>query len=309
MFPVPAWERELAWQGMVPSERLHGVLNPPEGFLATANNDINPPGGPLAVNLSMGSYRVDRIRSVLADSEEVSLEDMKRLQLDLLSLHAQRLMAVLEPLLPDTPAAELLRRWDFRYHRDSRAATVFERLYRALLDRVFGEGLFGAEAWAAIADGTYGLSDFYHLFDNVLLGNDPSWFGETGRAATFADVANQVLSEIELGTVPRWGQHQNLMMTNIFFAGRLPQWLGFDYGPIELVGNRATVIQGGVVTAHNRLTTFAPSWRMVTDMAENECQTVLPGGPSGRRFSKHYLTDVEKWLNGEYKVIMMSGEE
>jgi penicillin amidase len=309
MYPVPAWDADLAWKGIVASERLHSALNPPEGFLATANDEINPPGGPLTVNLPMGSYRVDRIRSVLSDAHDVSISDMKRLQLDLYSLHAKRLMGVLEPLLPDTPAAELLRRWDLRYDRDSRAATVFEKLYRALLDRVFGEGLFGAQAWAAIADGTYGLSDFYHLFDNVLLGSDPSWYGETGRTALFAEVANEVLSSIDLGSVQRWGQHQSLMMKNIFFDGKLPAWLGFDYGPIELVGNRATVVQGGVLRAHNRLSTFAPSWRMVTDMAEDACHTVLPGGPSGRRFSRFYTTDIRRWLKGEYKIIELSSDE
>ena len=303
LHPVPAWVDSLAWKGTVPQEELHSILNPPEGYIATANNEINPPGGPLTVNLPMGSYRVDRIQSVLADSERVSIDDMKRLQLDLYSLHAERLMALLEPLLPDTQAADLLRRWDFRYDRTSRGATVFERLYRALLDRVFGDGLFGAEAWAAIADRTCALSDFYHLFDNVLMGDDPSWFGEAGRAAVFAEVANNVLSGMDLASVPSWGKHRSLMMTNIFFAGKLPAWLGFDHGPIELVGNRATVVQGGILTAHNRLTTFAPSWRMITDMAADQVYTVLPGGASGRRFSTYYLTDLQRWLDGEYKVL------
>ena len=93
------------------------------------------------------------------------------------------------------------------------------------------------------------------------------------------------------------------MMTNIFFAGKLPAWLGFDRGPIELEGNRSTVVQGGVFTVHGRLTTFAPSWRMVTDLAKDEILTALPGGPSGRRFSRYYCNDLQRWVDGEYKTL------
>jgi penicillin amidase len=93
------------------------------------------------------------------------------------------------------------------------------------------------------------------------------------------------------------------MMKNIFFDGRLPKWLGFDFGPIQVQGNRATIVQGGIFTAHNRQTTFTPSWRFITDLGEDSALTVLAGGPSGRRFSRWYTTDVKRWLSGAYKVL------
>jgi len=45
---------------------------------------------------------------------------------------------------------------------------------------------------------------------------------------------------------------------------------------------------------------------MITDMGTDEVHTVLPGGPSGRRFSKHYLTDLQRWIDGEYKTLKPS---
>ena len=83
--------------------------------------------------------------------------------------------------------------------------------------------------------------------------------------------------------------------------GPLPSFLGFDYGPIELEGNRATVVQGGIFTSHDRQTTFTPSWRFITDLGEDYALTALAGGPSGRRFSRWYTTDVQRWLTGTYK--------
>ena len=38
-------------------------------------------------------------------------------------------------------------------------------------------------------------------------------------------------------------------------------------------------------------------------MADDTARTVLPGGPSGRRFSRWYVTDVQRWLAGEYKTL------
>jgi penicillin amidase len=91
------------------------------------------------------------------------------------------------------------------------------------------------------------------------------------------------------------------MMTNVFFAGRLPRWLGFDHGPITLQGGRATIVQGGLFRMHGRTTTFAPSWRYVADLSRDEALTILAGGPSESRFSPPYVTDVADWLAGRYK--------
>ncbi len=92
-------------------------------------------------------------------------------------------------------------------------------------------------------------------------------------------------------------------MTNLFFGGKLPRFLGFDYGPISGEGNRATVVQGAIYTSRGRTATFAPAYRFLTDLAESHAHTVLAGGPSDRRFSKWYTTDISRWLNYEYKVV------
>jgi penicillin amidase len=303
LYPVPGWDDELAWQGDVDPGRLHAVLNPSDGFLATANDDLNPPNGPLVINLPMGSHRADRIRSVLADNHSVSIDDMRMLQLDLTSLHAERLMAMLRPHLPATPAADLLRQWDMRYDRKSIAATLFEEVYHELLRRVFGGGLFGVDAWDQLVSGTTVVADYYHLFDSVLLEGDPSWFGARRRDEVCAEVLHDVLDSIEVFSVPTWGEQRKIMMRNVLFGGKLPTWLGFDHGPVALEGNRATVVQGQIFTAYGRSTSFGVSWRFITDMATDEVRTILSGGPSGRRFSKWYRSEVDRWLAGEYKVL------
>jgi penicillin amidase len=303
LHPVPAWEEQWRWRGVVPSDQLHSLLNPPEGFLATANDDLNPENGLLVINLPMGSYRVDRIRALLGEGEACTLEDMQRIQNDLYSLQAERFMSVLGPLLPETFAGRLLAGWDCCYDCESRGATLFETVYHAVLREVFGKGLLGEEVWDSILSSTAIVADYYHLFDDVLLGDDPTWFGEEGRNELYTRVLEEVLTEVSLESISPWGRRQQIMMKNVFFDGRLPRWVGFDHGPIELPGNRATIVQGGMFKAHNRQTTFTPSWRFITDMGEDRALTALAGGPSGRRFSKWYKTDINRWLNGDYKVL------
>ena len=303
LHPVPGWDERFAWQGWVDPSRLHSVLNPDAGFLATANDDLNPPDGPLAINLPMGGYRAERIRDVLGGIDGATVDDMKRLQLDLYSIHAEQFLELMRPSLPDAPAADLLRRWDLRYDRASRGATLFEDVYHRLLRAVFGEGMFGVETWDAIVSSTTILADYYHLFDHALLGGDSSWFDGRGRDALFQGALEETLRELDPESVPTWGERQQIMMDNIFFRGRLPGWLGFDCGPIPLEGCRATVVQGAVFSAHGRCTSFSPSWRFISDMASDEAFTVLPGGPLGRRFSRWYASDVQRWLDGGYKVL------
>lgn len=53
-----------------------------------------------------------------------------------------------------------------------------------------------------------------------------------------------------------------------------------------------------------RLESFAPSWRFISDMTNDTFYSILPGGPSGRRFSGLYNNEVDRWLNVEYKEIV-----
>jgi len=228
---------------------------------------------------------------------------MKLIQNDLYSLQAERFMTRLKPNLPATFAGRMLAGWDCRYDRESRGATLFETVYHALMREVFGKNLLGEEAWDALTASTAIFADYFHFFDDVLLGDDPIWFGGEDRDTLFRRVLTEVLTEVSLEAITPWGKRQETVMKNIFFDGRLPLWLGFDHGPIELPGNRATVVQGGIFESHGRKTTFTPSWRFVTDLGENSAQTALAGGPSGKRFSRWYKTDIGRWLSGEYKVL------
>src|SRR5690606_32948610 len=120
--------------------------------------------------------------------------------------------------------------------------------------------------------------DFYDNFDKVLLSKESKWFGDNSR-----DFLYRKTIEKALNTPPKpWKDNQKLMLTNIFFGGKLPRFLGIDRGPVILKGGRATPHQGQIYRSAGRLTSFAPSFRFVTDLAANEIHSNMAGGPSDR---------------------------
>ena len=89
----------------------------------------------------------------------------------------------------------------------------------------------------------------------------------------------------------------------MLFGGKLPLFLGFDRGPVIGKGGRATIHQGQVYRSAGRTTTFMPSYRFVTDLAGSQYRSNLAGGPSDRRFSKWYCSDLENWKTMKYKTV------
>ena len=299
LVPLPGWKEENDWRGFVGHQELPRLLNPAQGYFATANNDLNAFGNVRPINLPMGPYRADRISQLLQQAARLTPSDVFRMHFDVYSPQAESYMKILRPLLPDTPQGDVLRDWDLCYSARSKGAFLFEEFSRHLHLEVFGEKGFGKGVIEHLAQQTPLLVDFYLNFDGVLLSEDSAWFGGEHRDDLYRRVAAEALS-----TEPRtWGEVQQYVMSHLLLGGKLPRVLGFDRGPITAIGGRATIHQGQIYRSGNRVTTFVPSFRMVCDFATEGCYTNLAGGPSDRRFSKWYCSDLQNWLSGRYKAI------
>ena len=301
--PLPGWDSENDWDSYISVEEMPRSLNPKSNFFATANNDLNEYGKIPPINMPMGSYRAERINALLAEKDDFTVEDVFAMHADLYSLQAERFMAILRPLLPNTPQGEILREWDLCYDTDSQGAYLFEAFYKELYREVFGKNGFGVDALDFLNDESGTFIDFYQNFDRVLLADDSSWFGDMSRDELYHKVAVKSLN-IEAKT---WGSRQQYTMSHMLFGGTLPAFLGFDRGPITGVGGRATIHQGQIYQSAGRTTTFFPSLRMVTEMGEDKLYSNLAGGPSDNRFSKWYVSDLENWLNYRYKKTRADG--
>lgn len=81
--PVPGDSNEFGWTGYVPYTELPKVVNPEEGFIATANNEVVDESYLYHItDFWAQSYRYERIAEVLASKSELTKEDMMTLQMD-----------------------------------------------------------------------------------------------------------------------------------------------------------------------------------------------------------------------------------
>jgi penicillin amidase len=109
-------------------------FNPPRGFIATANNNIQPPGyaPPLMFKSSTNVPfdRITRLLRMLSPDGRYSLDDHRRMQLDNLHQRAASETALFRGWVSPTAnverARQLLASWDGRLARDSAAAALYD---------------------------------------------------------------------------------------------------------------------------------------------------------------------------------------
>jgi penicillin amidase len=134
LVPVPG-DGRYEWDGYLPIVDKPHVYNPPEGYFATANNDLIPRDyahmDAVGFNWS-APFRWSRINEVLGSGRKHSLVDMMRLQTDELSLPARRLVPLLWNIELDASAGsrvaaarDRLLEWDFVLDRRSVAAGIY----------------------------------------------------------------------------------------------------------------------------------------------------------------------------------------
>lgn len=131
LVPVPG-DGRFEWGGYLPIQQLPNKLDPPGGYVVTANNNLTPVNFPNrnAIGWTWASpNRANRIEEVLNDGKRKSLVDFMALQADYLSLTARTLVPLLQNLSsPDSrteQALGYLRKWDFVLAPSSVAAAIY----------------------------------------------------------------------------------------------------------------------------------------------------------------------------------------
>jgi penicillin amidase len=295
LLPLAGWRPQDDWQGFHVAGDLPRLADPPQGWVATANEDLNHLGVAKPITLPGPSYRAERIAAVLGSRSDWTVEQVGRLQMDVLSLQAQRFLALLAPLLDDDKRFTKLLQWDGSY-ADSRCAEWFEAFYIAAVGEVL-TWVGGPSSARYLMGETDVIGNFFWLVDDLLLGERATWAGEEGRDAALRRLAIAAL------TAPKTPQPPQMMLRHMIFGRRLPPKLGFDHGPVPVRGGRSTVHQSQVVRIGGREVAVGPSVRLVTDMAQHVIWTALIGGPSDRRYSRWYTSGVADWRDGRLKAV------
>jgi len=297
LLPIPGWDEACDWKGFHPPEKNPRLLNPEQGYFGTSNQDLNHLSDVRVQTLPMSDDRATRIAELLAERRDHSVEGMMKMQYDVYSKHAERIMPLIRHLLPKEGNGRILRTWDLVYASDSVAASVFENVYFEIVKTVFGDYGVGREVIEYILDNSEIYYLFYGQFDNVLQREESRWFGGRTRDEVFGEALARGLA-MDAG---RFGDTRKVMMKNLVYGDMMPD---FNYGPIEIIGCRGTVSQGAVFRAPGgRIATFSPAIRFICPMSSSRYYSCLAGGPSEKPASPLYASGVEDWLAGRFKLI------
>ncbi|PWW59607.1 penicillin acylase family protein [Actinokineospora spheciospongiae] len=307
LLPVPG-DGRYEWNGFVDGAALPQTANPPQGFVASANQYNLPEGYPVE-GLSYewnNPSRYERIVEVLGGKRKSSVADSVALQSDRLSIPARRLTAVLAGLTatdPDAAAAlDLLRGWDAVMTEDTAAGALFE----TWVSRHLGPAFVRAVAPTALP----------HVLqpDNAVLVSaveDPvPWFGSTAvrdqlvlatLAAAHRDLATTLGPD---RAAWRWGSLQTTTFTHPLSAVRGDtEW---NVGSFPRGGAWYTV-DASVYHPVTRQQLLGASFRMVLDVGGwDRSRAVNTPGQSGDPRSPHYRDLADRWQAGETVPLLYS---
>lgn len=326
--PVPGWVDDFEWDGFIPFDELPLYVNPPEGFIATANNCMAGDSYPyLLTGEWLPDYRARRIRELLAESRELTLDDHRRIQNESVSLMARRFLATALPVAQaasgqDEGQREALRAlaaWDGNMAMDSVPATLYFGWLVHFTQAAVAQAVGESRADALFARGNragFPLMPFYEIGYELALrwleGNRPEWIA--GVRPLLLPALEKTLATLrrEFGRDPAgwaWGRVHRISFEHEI--ARLPG-IGRLWKPLTIPapGDGYTINQSDL-TPHfpPGPSTVIASCRLIVDVgAWDDCLAALPGGQSGHPASLHYQDRIAEWQAGRYFPLLFSRE-
>jgi penicillin amidase len=301
------------WLGFLPLDRFPFALNPPQGFLASANQQpVDPRQNPAYMGSSWYSpWRAMRINALLRGDSSVTPDDMRMFQTDPGSARADLFVPLFlaasarqdsigkgGPRLRE--ATRLLREWNRTYVRDNRRAVIFEAAMRELARRTWDE----LSDTASSATAASSLPETQML---IVLSRSPAspWWDDR-RTKDIEDRDAILASSLVAGLdslVARNGQPDsdewlwsNRRNANIRHLLRIPA-----------LGAAGIPLQGGPGTLNPSSGggTQGASWRMVVELGpEIRAWSIYPGGQSGAPASTRYTDRLSQWSFGQLDPVL-----
>jgi penicillin amidase len=312
--PVPGWTDEYDWTGYVPFDKLPHTYNPPEGFIVSANNKVEPDSYPyLITTIWAAPYRAQRITEMIQAKPKLSIDDVAAMQADIQSDQARLMLPYLLQAKVDDDrskaALEMMKGWDGTISGDSPQAAIYEAWYAQLGSHIFTDEL-GKDLWENFyAD----QGDFIAMeLPNVFKGEDAAWCDdvttpqkedcptESGAALRdgLADMAKRQGSDdikswrwdrVHRATFPH-NPLNNVAILKPIFSRSIPN--GGDTYTVDVGTVRRTDL-------YNQY--HGPSYRQVVDLSDlNNSRFIHTVGQSGYVLSSNYSNLIERWQRVAY---------
>jgi penicillin G amidase len=317
--PVPAWEGDHAWTGAIPYERMPSRLNPPTGFIATANNRVAGESYPYFLGQDWDyGHRAARIETLITEADgPIGVADLEQMQHDNYEDGLRLVVPALLAVESDEPGVgavqELLAEWDGHMDVDSSGGAAYAATWRQVLQLTFHDKL-PERYWPN------GRSRWLTVVGNLVEDPHSDWWDRRGTDAVetrddiFALAMSRAHTELtdRLGADPAgwaWGDLHTATFRNATLgeSGVAPIERLFNRGPYPVGGGFSIVNATGWTPHLGYEVVWLPSLRMIVDLASlDSSRGIHTTGQSGHAFHRDYTSMIERWRDGEQRPMRWS---
>lgn len=321
MLPMPGWDSSYDWNDpIIPFEKNPYLVNPPEGFIATANNKhTNMKIGPYTGHDFIDGYRHRRVVNLLRSRGKWDLEHFVEMQRDRYSGPWQDIREAVLQIQPSSErvakAIKILADWDGYMTPDSVATTIHEFFIAEMTGRIVKET--APNSWElvyetfnpAVGSACFAMNRISQVVQ--LIRDQPKErFGDQWN-----DVLNTAMEkaigkiESELGEDTskwQWGDFRPLILKhpilrNLKEMDTPDLQKKMNLGPVTWGGNEQTLnVAAGNILDPKVTPDFIPNLRSVMEVGNwDNNYFSLAGGQSSNPASEHYRDLFELWKDGE----------
>ncbi|HXW59902.1 MAG TPA: penicillin acylase family protein, partial [Myxococcota bacterium] len=323
--PLDGAKLSSLWSGVLEREKKPKIINPKEGFIVTANQNIVSRGSAKEYDygkLGYAPYRAIRIRELIEQqkksSERLSFLDLAAIQLDSTSVEARELAPTLGRMCEEQfvkanksrrAFANEIARFDGNFSTDSRAALPFETLLNHITKMKLAK-IAGSEAatltWVSPLNYSVANALYYEIH-----GKKTSIFAHDGKSfeEQIKEACEPAYQEVvaKAGSAPfkwRWGRHHYLWrqsplaqapLVGGFFRDQKREVAGTSASPLAEAG---TPVRTGA------------NLRLRVKMASPpEIHMILDSGNSGLPGHKNAFDQAELWHQGRTTPMVTDWQE
>ena len=315
------------WKGYVPQNEIPDLFNPPDNYIASANNKTIKNFKYHISNLWEPPSRIERINQLLNSKQKHSVSDYMKYQMDFVSPYAEKLTGYILNAFHNIKITdsnlkltiELFENWDFEMNQYSQVPAIYAVFFNHLLQNIYKDKM-GHDIYNEYL---FTTNVPYRSVMQLMEKPDSWWFDDqaTSRIEDRDEVIRKSLSEALTDLENRfgkdlkewqWGKLHHALFKHAFsgFSSIVDNII--DIGPFEIGGDGTTIfnteypfyesIEKFPRFRHSEFeNNLGPSMRYIYDFSKpDEFYMILPTGESGNIMSDHYSDMSEMWLHGKY---------
>ena len=301
------------------------AVNPPWGYVYSANNQPNKIGDYLYPGYYLPEDRAKRIVDMLEPKSDFTKEDAQKMILDVQSSVVPGLIRIISENMTkvnftnqEKEALKVLLEWDGSYKRKSPGPTIYNRFLYNFLEMTFADEM--------------GKESFDHFLTTHLFKRQIAKQIKQRNSIWWDNISTKNIKE-NRDEIFTNAFHKSIEQLNEQFGEEIEDWTWekalsvnhkhvfdkvsflrdyFNVGPFKTEGGNE-VINNHIFSLNDRgvyEVYGGPSSRRIIDFSDVEHSLgVIPTGQSGNVFSKHYKNQAENYLNGEFYTMKLNREE